>query len=84
MDAYMRAALANDHASLCRLGSLQHQAERLPLFSRWHLTTQEQLFTHLTRVWATDTPRVMLDLGCHAGHGSSVNISDGLICTLNR
>ena len=50
---------------------------RLPKFSRWHVTTQERLFEHLRVIWADDRPRVMVDLGCHAGHG--LNMSDALL-----
>jgi hypothetical protein len=46
---------------------------------RWHLTTQERLYGQLRSFWPDDTPRVMVDLGCHAGHGPNRNTSDALI-----
>ena len=46
---------------------------------RWHLTTQERLFGHLRAFWSDNRPRVMMDLGCHAGHGRFSNTSDALI-----
>lgn len=46
---------------------------------RWHLTTQERLFGQLRSFWPDDAPRVMVDLGCHAGHGPDYNTSDALI-----
>jgi len=46
---------------------------------RWHLTTQERLFGQLRSFWPDDAPRVMVDLGCHAGHGPGYNTSDALI-----
>ena len=46
---------------------------------RWHLTTQERLYGQLRSFWPDDTPRVMIDLGCHAGHSSNRNTSDALI-----
>ena len=48
-------------------------------FSHWHLTTQQRLFEHLRTLWAEKRPRVMVDLGCHAGHGSWYNTSDALL-----
>ena len=46
---------------------------------RWHVTTQELLIRHLRALWADDRPRVMVDLGAHAGHGLGRNISDALL-----
>ena len=46
---------------------------------RWHITTQDRLIGHLRRLWADDQPRVMVDLGCHAGHGRARNMSDALV-----
>ena len=46
---------------------------------RWHVTTQELLFIHLRQVWPDDRPRVMVDLGSHAGHGVGRNLSDALL-----
>ena len=51
----------------------------LPELHSWHVTTQERLFDHLRQVWPDDRPRVMVDLGCHAGHGRYKNISDTLL-----
>ena len=50
----------------------------LPRFSRWHLTSQDLLFGHLRQLWDDNVPRVMLDLGCHAGHTRFYNMSDSL------
>ena len=46
-----------------------------------HITTQAQLMRHLRlRAWTDDgTPRVMVDAGCHAGHGPNRNMSDALL-----
>ena len=49
------------------------------LLSRWHVTTQELLIRHLREIWSDATPRVMVDLGAHAGHGLHLNVSDALI-----
>ena len=49
---------------------------RLPLFSRWHLTTQDRLMRQLRSIWSDDVPRTMVDLGCHAGHTWWHNLSD--------
>jgi len=49
------------------------------LLSRWHVTTQELLIRHLREIWTDATPRVMIDLGAHAGHGLHLNVSDALI-----
>ena len=46
---------------------------------RWHVTTQELLFRHLRAIWRDDRPRVMADLGSHAGHGLGRNVSDALL-----
>ena len=51
----------------------------LPILKRWHLETQEKLIRHLRRLWDDDRPRVMVDLGCHAGHGRHRNVSDALL-----
>ena len=51
-----------------------------PLPNRWHVTTQQRLFAHLREAWPRDdVPRVMVDLGCQAGHGESHNVSDALL-----
>ena len=49
------------------------------VFTRWHVTTQELLFLHLRALWADDRPRVMVDLGSHAGHGVGRNVSDAML-----
>lgn len=46
---------------------------------RWHVTTQELLIRHLRTVWPDDRPRVMVDLGSHAGHGVGRNVSDAML-----
>ena len=46
---------------------------------RWHITTQDRLIGHLRRLWDDNRSRVMVDLGCHAGHGRSRNLSDALV-----
>lgn len=49
------------------------------LLSRWHVTTQELLIRHLREIWADAQPRIMIDLGAHAGHGLHLNVSDALV-----
>ena len=49
------------------------------LFTQWHVVTQDRMFAHLSAVWRTDVPRVMIDAGCHAGHGPHKNVSDALL-----
>ena len=52
----------------------------LPIFKRWHVTSQDRLIAHLVAAgWDTAQPRVMVDLGCHAGHGRHKNVSDALL-----
>lgn len=51
---------------------------RLPRFLRWHLETQDRIFHHLRSIWA-DRPRVMVDIGCHAGHTRFKNLSDAML-----
>ena len=58
------------------IGALDHRA---PRFHRWHVETQESLFAQLRRIWTDDAPRVMVDLGCHAGHTRYKNVSDALL-----
>ena len=48
-------------------------------FFRWHVTSQELLIRHLRQLWPDDQPRVMVDLGSHAGHGIGRNVSDALL-----
>ena len=69
---YPIAALAgNARARLHR--TFEHVA-------KWHITTQDQLFAHLRVAWPDPSaPRVMVDLGCHAGHGVAKNMSDALL-----
>ena len=58
----------------------QHASAVLPRrFYRWHLETQDRLLRHLRVIWSDDSPRVMVDLGCHAGHGNFRNRSDALL-----
>ena len=45
----------------------------------YHVTTQQGLIRQLRRFWSDDSPRVMVDLGCHAGHGPHRNISDATL-----
>ena len=53
---------------------------QLPRFERWHLQSQERLFVHLRRITRREeAPRIMVDLGCHAGLGPYRNESDALI-----
>ena len=59
--------------------SAWQQGKELPKFHRWHITQQERLYEHLRAAWPDDRPRVMVDLGCHASHGSFQNISDALL-----
>ena len=51
----------------------------LPTLERWHVTSQDRLFHHLRRAWPQSRSRVMVDLGCHAGHGPHTNLSDALL-----
>ena len=54
----------------------------LPRPHRRHVTTQERLFDHLHAAWrAADQPRprVMVDFGCQAAHGTHRNLSDALL-----
>lgn len=66
-------------------GSYRHHWQRvlkdavriqLPLVERWHLESQYALFRHLRQLWSDNVPRVMVDLGCHAGHTHRHNVSD--------
>ena len=59
-----------------RRGALRRQVKSV---FRWHPVTQDRLFAALRQLWPDDHPRVMLDLGCHAGHGIERNISDANI-----
>jgi len=88
VDCVINASIHQDLQSVEELGSLlpawwsllkSSQAVRVRAFSRWHVETQEQLFRHLRRLWRDDAPRVMIDLGCHAGHGRFYNLSDALL-----
>jgi hypothetical protein len=54
-------------------------AVKMPRFHNWHLTTQQRLFMHLRKLWPESRARIMVDLGCHAGHGPHVNVSDALL-----
>ena len=87
-DCVLNASIHQDLQSVEELGSLlpawrsllkSKHAVRVPSFSRWHVEMQEQLFRHLRRLWRDDVPRVMVDLGCHAGHGRFKNRSDALL-----
>jgi len=87
-DCVVNASISNDLVSVEHLGPLlpawnallrSRRAVRVPVFQRWHVETQEQLFGHLRRVWSDDVPRVMIDAGCHAGHGRFFNLSDALL-----
>ena len=52
----------------------------LPVFKRWHVTSQDRLFRLLVAAgWDAAQPRVMVELGCHAGHGRHKNMSDALL-----
>ena len=70
IDCYMAAALAKKQAWLPLSPWAGATSKRVPLFRLWHVETQQRLFTQLRRVWDDDRPRVMVDLGCHAGHGT--------------
>ena len=59
--------------------SAWQQGEELPKFHRWHITQQERLYEHLRAAWPDDRPRVMVDLGCHASHGSFQNYGKGCL-----
>ena len=89
VDCVLNASIHQDLLSVEELGSAFHSIWRsllsssrpvkVPAFRRWHVETQEQLFRHLRRLWRDDVPRVMIDLGCHAGHGRHYNLSDALL-----
>lgn len=87
-DCVVNASISNDLVSVEHLGPLlpawkallkSRRAVRVPVFKRWHVETQEQLHGHLRRIWSDDVPRVMVDVGCHAGHGRFFNLSDALL-----
>ena len=66
----------------CGCGGPNCNALPLPQLTRWHAQTQERLFAHLRDVWVTNTPRIMVDLGSHAGHGPARNQSDATLWLL--
>ena len=63
-------------AAAMQRAALSHEGRRV---TRWHAVTQDRLFGLLRKLWADDRPRVMLDLGCHAGAGRAFNVSDANI-----
>ena len=67
------------HPGACYFASRQPQCSPQSVFRRWHVTTQELLIRHLRAVWPDKRPRVMVDLGSHAGHGVGRNVSDALL-----
>ena len=70
-----RAARSRVHQEMS-----QHDADMLSsLFTDWHVVTQDRMFAHLSSLWREDVPRVMIDAGCHAGHGRHKNVSDALL-----
>ena len=69
LEQVLLAATANHRALLAAFARV----------TRWHLTTQDQLFAQLRTLWPDDRARTMVDLGCHAGHGHHKNISDAML-----
>jgi len=61
------------------LGRARLQWQSIPSLPEWHVVSQDRLFAHLLELWGDAQPRVMLDLGCHAGHGQHKNVSDALL-----
>lgn len=87
-DCYMEASLGSysskEHSSkhypwLVLSPLIGATSRALPTFRRWHLETQEKLIRQLSKLWGNKSPRTMVDLGCHAGHGPFKNMSDILI-----
>jgi hypothetical protein len=82
-DALGPRSLRRAHLALQRRrASAFHKRMRvqaLPALSRWHVPTQQRLYAHLREAWPSRTPRTMVDLGCHAGHGRHLNVSDALL-----
>ena len=62
-----------------RLAPRLRRVELPPHSMLYHVTTQQHLISQLRRFWDDLEPRVMLDLGCHAGHGIDTNMSDALL-----
>ena len=78
LDCYMNASMNDRRPPMHLSQRLRHMAVP-PLPPRWHLETQQRLFAQLSDFWGSSTPRVMLDLGCQAGHGVHNNLSDTLL-----
>ena len=86
MDCFMALSLAPGGIEALSANSVGHAPWRLqrsislPRALDRHLTTQDQLLRSLRqRAWADLKPRVMVDAGCHAGHGPDRNMSDMLL-----
>ena len=71
--------VSDDVPACAGFPGLPHSCTPNEVLRRWHVTTQELLFIHLRQLWADDRPRVMVDLGSHAGHGAGRNVSDALL-----
>ena len=67
-----------DLARRLRAGRAIHHQRKPPLPNRWHVTHQQRLFAILAEAWPSG-PRVFVDLGCHAGHGKHMNVSDATL-----
>lgn len=86
MDCYMNASLVSTSPRGHVVSIQDHPRQltqhlrhvELPLSMLPHITTQRQLFAQLRHFWADNQPRVMVDLGCHAGHAGHFNMSDAL------
>lgn len=81
LECYMNASLGlGAPPSLARLSPIVgRMASFAPNYKRWHLETQDRLLGQLRRIWADDRPRLMIDLGCHAGHSAWLNVSDATL-----
>ena len=79
LDCYMNASMSGGHRPPVHLAQRLHHLALPPLPSRWHLETQQRLFAQLSDFWGASAPRVMVDLGCQAGHGVHNNLSDALL-----
>ena len=77
--AYTRGEVAARKIDPRLLKRVPLQLRRMPRFAQWHVTTQDRLFSHLRTLWSNDEPRVMVDLGCHAGLSRHQNVSDALL-----
>ena len=76
VDDFMRSSIAGTWKPHHAHVALPLGAHLFGRFRRWHVETQERLFGQLRQLWDDIQPRVMVDLGCHAGHTTHKNFSD--------